>query len=548
MTAESTPDTLSIGVALYPSRIEFRYPPGASDVPIVAPNNRRVWVSWWESGERKTREIVAPKNHSASIAAAANEFTVEAPGIPAVLIQDKAALRESRAVLLLSESQRHLDLVEYVRAHLVLRGHHVALQASGSPIQQDYVVYAGTSPLMPLDTNCAKQVYLRPPGAPVWPDNSDGSFVIDCTSAGEWDAAVRQILDILAQPLQKAGPLEGVAAAPPYYERDPNQFETLRGILLSSEMGVITVMGEHGSWRTLLAADALRACSVRRRFPGGIVWFHSDNAWPSEVPASSCFVVRDPQVQHLRSIVEHGEQNRARGCRILLLLRGLEEVRNRFGSTDWLEEQSSIMRVGPFAETTLEQIFVKASGEDPVSSPNLWQLRELWRGSPRLAANTGRLLAGLSPEALDPTRFEVITNAIQSKRPGVQRLIEELDLVTPLAAAPPQWPLAGAEQRVWSRYFEPQYRVRATEALEILAQSGLTSNGAIVPEALQFAPRLAKQSRLNVHLFVGHYTRGFLHGAGVRGWTLFGGLGGFLQERLDHFAPIGLSQQLFIAQ
>ena len=495
-------ELVSVGAVLYPSRLELRFPAAQGGNELRVPKNRRVWVSWREGRERVTREVVIPLNRSVPIEAESREFVVEAPGAPSYWIADKASLGNARNVYLTVQSPAQEELARYVQEQLQMRGHIVSryplefhdtaniksgddwTARIGAWLEErpdvDYLIYAGTRyPEGPLASACINRIDLRAPGSPLWlrkPGLDDA--VVNFTDPAEWDRSIWRVLDLLRAPLRKPGALTGVPQLPAYYVRPRDEFDALRRLLLESDSGVVTAIGPHGSGRTLLAADVLRDCAVLRRFPGGILWFHSDNAWPSSSPEACCFVVSDPKPEHLPSIYQSGDWYRGQNSRILLLVRTVEG----------LNPSQPTVYVGPRTDADLLEIFFAGSGAAPTEIH--LPLAAISAGSPSIAANAGRLWGMATRAGMPPGRF-LANQTMWPWADLVRRALAELEILAPFSAWPPGAPLPSADHPVWNRYFPPELRPRVRDAFNQLQELGLLQNPQAFLEALAYTNELA---------------------------------------------------------
>src|SRR5262249_45911316 len=261
---------------------------------------------------------------------------------------------DRRSVLLQSQSTAEKPLLAHFEAHLQVRGHIVTRTPSDAAV--DCVMYACADQPLTFEQppSCAHLLYLRTRGT--WSKEADGISTIDATDETAWDTALHEALDTLAG-IRRPGVLEGIAELPAHYVRDGQLFAVVRKALLESDAGVIGLAGDRGHGRTLLAIDVVRDCEVRRRFPGGIVWFHTEASWPTTVPPLSCLVVADPRREHLPSIEASANQERERGTRVLLLGRSVEDL-----------PVQPTFHVGPRREEELVEIFRAASGVFPLAN------------------------------------------------------------------------------------------------------------------------------------------------------------------------------------
>jgi hypothetical protein len=487
MTGSSRQELVPIGVALYASQLVLHHPPAERDAVLQAPRSRRVWISWRNGDQRASREVVLPLNRPVVIAAHAAEFVIEAPGAPAYLIQDKAVLGNIRSVRIELQSPSEEPLAKYVERQLQLRDHHVARSAAPGAPDPDYVVYIGrTKPAVDV-ADCISRIYLRAPGAPIWLQKSgETEQYVSFADRDRWDVAMWRLLDILSGPPLRPGELSGVPELPSYYVPDREAFALLRDQLLHSDSGVITLIGEPGAGRTVLASGVLRDCAIRRRFHGGIFWFHSDNEWPANPPDSSCFVVNDPYREHLTSIFQHGQLGREPNSRILLLLR----------TEEGLPPQEFRMWVGPRKLPDLIEMFTRVSG---AAEAPPW-LFDLWMGLPKLADNSARvwgaaLRAGMPADQL----FSFASGRTSDWLDRARSALLNLELLEPFCAWPPTAPLAGPEESIWQRYFagalEPNFppvlQPTVRHGFELLTRVGLKPGVEMPHDALTYTVELA---------------------------------------------------------
>jgi hypothetical protein len=469
------PANLIGGVSLFGSRLEFNYPRRGGDELLQLPASRRVWISWWEGSKRRTVEAAVLQGRPVSVEIAGSEITVEWPGSPPQLIRDKLASPEQRHVVLRmlgrqpTPAQR--DLLEYVRAHLVARGHNLAPETSSTDAPAgsgwDYYVFIRDGNASPqtwpytgtLAQECRPVIVLNT-GTLGIPTPAMGATEIDFSDRTAWDTGLQQLISQLAPRPAPAGALVGVPELGAVFIRREPLFQSVKTALLEASQAMVGMFGPPGSGRTSAAIDLVRDCDIRRRFPGGIIWSHDDHSWSTNRQHPYLAVLQDPyESDHPNAIRTASSLNADRSC-ILLLVPGPERLQGgwpMFDASQW-------------SDADLLELFQRAAGPLPISV-SLVNVHEFSSATPRGAVNLGRLTGSAVRAGADLGPAVAALSGSEPLAAARRRAVFEFELVAPFAAFPPERPVPRPSEPVWRRYFPQRLLPHVLEAWDIFVEA-----------------------------------------------------------------------------
>lgn len=104
---------------------------------------------------------------------------------------------------------------------------------------------------------------------------------VDMRANRDYEEALNELLNILAQPVSRPSTLHNVPSLPTHFQRRNQYIHALRDhlladvnrpVVITSAQRVAALQGMGGIGKSALAADFARACDVRRAFADGIVW------------------------------------------------------------------------------------------------------------------------------------------------------------------------------------------------------------------------------------------------------------------------------------
>jgi hypothetical protein len=467
---------LTGGVSRFGSVLELAFPWRTGDQSLPLPDDRRVWVSWGIGAAQQTQVVTVPNGSAVSLNIFGPEITIEAPGRGKLVLQIAQPPAKRKIFLALPgkapASTNQVEFAALLRSRMLDDDSLSIMEGDASEAltaTADYYIMVDALVPEPFPEELLDQcrpvimlyddVVLPPTNDPaLYPSHADTRALLNlnCRRSEYWEGAIRQVLVTIALPPKPPGILQDVPPRPTPFYRRAGVFEQIRDVLLGSSAGIVNLFGMPGMGRKVAAVDVVNDCAVRRHFTGGIFWPRTNHSWPSDAEHPYLVVMADPDDEDLSQAYRTAKTNASLGSAIILLTRRIVQG---FPDMPWVDANQ-------WSPTELYELFrLGLAGRDiPGLSPETLLLAA--GNTAQGTVNLGRL-AGVAVRAKQdvvPT-MEALADTDSVLAENRRVAIYELDLLQPLAACPPSWPLAHASWSGWSRYFPEPSPATVSQAI-----------------------------------------------------------------------------------
>jgi SLOG cluster4 family len=470
---------LTGGVSRFGSVLELAFPWRTGDQSLPLPDDRRVWVSWGTGAAQQTQVVTVPNGSAVSLNIFGPEITIEAPGMGKLVLQilQQKPVASRKIFLALPRkapaSPNQVEFAELLRSRMLDDASLSIMEGDASEAvtaTADYYIVADAPVPKPFPEELLAQcrpvillydvVVLPPTNDPAlssWRPDSRALLNLNCSRRKNWEGAIRQVLATIASPPKPPGILQDVPPRPTPFYRRAKVFEQIRDVLFGSSAAIVNLFGTQGMGRNAAAIDVVNECAVRRHFTGGIFWPRTNHSWPSGAEYPYLVVMADPDDEDFGQAYRTAKTNASLGSAIILLTRRIVQG---FPDMPWVDANQ-------WSPTELYELFrLGLAGPDITGlSPETVLLAA--GNTAQGTVNLGRL-AGVAVRAKQdvvPT-MEALADTGSVLAESRRIAIYELDLLEPLAACPPSWPLAHASWSGWSRYFPEPSPVTVSQAID----------------------------------------------------------------------------------